>query len=76
MCSLYTTFKTNLSVVFVQFPSCTCLVNYLLQIREMRSTGKDDEKDEKENAERILFSDKSPCSKQVKKGHDMRRKAS
>ena len=42
----------------------------------MRSTGKDDEKDEKENAERILFSDKSPCSKQVKKGHDMRRKAS
>ena len=35
----------------------------------MRSTGKDDEKDEKERvyAERILFSDNSPCSNQVKK---------
>lgn len=44
----------------------------------MGSTGKDDEKDEKERvyAERIPFSDNSPCSKQVKKGHDMRRKAS
>ena len=33
----------------------------------MGSTGKDDEKDEKERmyAERILFSDNSPCSKQV-----------